>query len=84
MSLYWRIEVISRRFRWFLSSPAEWCIFLWKKVEKRWMAAKRCRSMVHFTPLSIFFPLAIIDSVHHSAANAVSERNLKRHIVLFS
>ena len=35
-------------------------------------------------PAVHLFPLVIIDSVHHSAANAVSERNLKRHIVLFS
>jgi hypothetical protein len=35
-------------------------------------------------PAVHLFPLVIIDSVHHSAANAVSERNLKRRIVLFS
>ena len=84
MGLYWRIKVVCRRFRWFLSSPAEWCILLWIKKGKKMDGGQKMSVNGTLYPAVHLFPLVIIDSVHHSAANAMSERNLKRHIVLFS
>ena len=76
----WKFVFERRRFRQFLSSLAEWCTAYRGKGGRRWAAAVKLQATATISPPPIFFPLVSYGGAHHSAANAVSERNLQRKI----
>jgi len=74
-SVLWKFVFERRRFRQLLSSLAEWCAAYWEIGEK--MGGDRETSgNGSFSLPPIFSPLVSYGGAHHSAANAVSERNL--------
>ena len=75
----WNFVFERRRFRQFLPSLAEWCAVYWGKggVDGRRLKGSGNGS---FPPPPIFSPLVSCEGAHHSAANAVSERNPLRKI----
>ena len=58
----------------------EWCATFKEKGGKRWAAVVKLQATAAISPPPIFFPLVSYGGAHHSAANAVSERNLQRKI----
>jgi hypothetical protein len=50
------------------------------KGGRRWAAVVKLQATAAISPPPIFFPLVSYGGAHHSAANAVSERNLQRKI----
>ncbi len=73
-SVLWNFVFERRRFRQFLSSLAEWCAAYWVKG-RRWAAAVKFPATTVPPPPPIFSPLVSHGGTHHSAANAVNERN---------
>ena len=73
----------SRRFRSTLARLAEWCNALGNKKGKRRAATERLLATALSSPPPVFSPLSFAGK-HHSAANAVSKRNLQQKAMSFT
>ena len=73
----------SRRFRSTLARLAEWCNALGNKKGKRRAATERLLATALSSPPPVFSSLSFAGK-HHSAANAVSKRNLQQKAMSFT